>query len=101
MLYNGHEGKEPNFLQLLQLLANEDDKPTLWLQRKHEKYSSGKIQNEMLKFMARHVVNDITSSLQTAPFFSLMVIETTDITNKERVVFVCFLNGWISFLTDP
>ncbi len=49
--------------------------------------------------MARHVVNDITSSLQTAPFFSLMVIETTDITNKERVVFVRFLDGWISFLT--
>ena len=33
-------------------------------------------------------MNEITSALQTAPFFSQMVDETTDISNKEQVVFL-------------
>ena len=45
------------------------------------------IQNEVLKLVARHIVNEITSELQSTPFFSLMVDETTDISYKEDVVF--------------
>ena len=74
----------------MQLFANEDEKLRLWLQRINDKCCSGDIQNIVLKLMARHVVNEIISALQTAPFFSLMVDETTDISNTEQVVFFCF-----------
>ncbi len=43
----GHDNKESNFYQLLQLLAHEDDKLKQWLQRKKNKYCSGDIQNEI------------------------------------------------------
>jgi len=45
--------------------------------------------NEILKVMALNVLRQVTLSIQSAPIFSIMVDETTDISNKEQVV-ICF-----------
>ena len=41
----------------------------------------------MLKTMALHILRQITKSLEQKPFITLMVDETTDVTNKEQAVF--------------
>ena len=43
--------------------------------------------------MASHVLRNITSSLQKSPFLTLMMDETTDISNKEQVTFTI---RWVS-----
>ena len=47
------------------------------------------MQNEMLKLMARYVLEDIAASLYSSPFYSIMADETTDSSNREQVV-ICF-----------
>ena len=39
--------------------------------------------------MAKTVLRDLTTSIQSAPFISIMIGETTDEANKEQVV-ICF-----------
>ena len=51
------------------------------------------MQNEIIKVMAMNVLRTITSSLQTSLFVTLMMDETTDISNKEQVTFTI---RWVS-----
>ena len=46
------------------------------------------MQNEMMKVMALHVLQEIATSVQSVPFFTIMVDETTGISNVKQVV-VC------------
>ena len=55
--------------------------------KKTDKYTSADMQNEMLKTMALHILRQITKSLEQTPFITLMVDETTDVSNKEQVAF--------------
>ena len=57
---------DSNFLQLLQLKAEEDPVVIEWLKRK-----------------TRHVMRDIRTCMQQSPFLALMMDETTDISNNE------------------
>ena len=59
------------------------------MKKKTDKYTSPEIQNEILKIMSLSVLRQITSFLQSAKFLTIMVDETTDVSNKEQVV-VCF-----------
>ncbi len=43
------------------------------------------MQNEMVKVMALRVLREIAGSLQSASFFTVMVDETTDVSNVEQV----------------
>ena len=56
-------------------------------------YTSHEIQNEIIKVMAMNVLRTIMSSLQTSLFVTLMMDETTDISNKEQVTFTI---RWVS-----
>ena len=85
---HGDEG-DSNFHQLLKLRSEDDPRVKTWLSKKTDKYTSADVQNEMLKVMAMHVLRDVAASIQSAPFCTLMVDETTDISNKEQVV-LCF-----------
>ena len=51
------------------------------------------MQNEIIKVMAMNVLRTILSSLQTSLFVTLMMDETTDISNKEQVTFTI---RWVS-----
>ena len=64
-----------NFMQLIHLRAEDDVELVRWLKRKHYKYTSPQIQNEMLDSLALGIFQDIASSIQTA-----------DISNREQLV---------------
>ena len=50
------------------------------------------MQKEMVKVMALRVLREIAGSLQSAFFVTVMVDETTDVSNMEQVV-ICL--GWV------
>lgn len=79
---------DSNFLQLLQLKAEEDPAVIEWLKRKTGKCTSPVVQNDLLKVMAMHVMRDIRSCMQQSPFLALMMDETTDISNNEQTTIV-------------
>ena len=88
--FRGHgDESESNFTQLLRLRGEDDPRIGQWIKKRTDKYTSSDIQNEILTVMAKMVVRDLTSSIQTAPFISIMIDETTDESNKEQVV-ICF-----------
>ena len=76
---------DANFMQLLQLHSTDNPNIVNWLQRKTNKYTSPEVQNEIIKVMALQVLRKI-ADLQNSPFYTLMVDETTDVSNKEQVV---------------
>ena len=82
-----------NFIQLFKLRGEDDPKFAKWLEKKTDKYVSADIQNELLKVMGLQVLRDIATSLHSAEFYSIMVNETTDVSNKEHAV-LCF--RWVS-----
>lgn len=77
---------DANFVQLLELQSKDNPNIVNWLQRKTNKYTSPEVQNEILKVMALQVLREIVKNLQNSPFYTIMVDETTDVSNREQVV---------------
>ena len=65
------DGKEEdsNFKQLLKLRGTDNPRIFEWLTKKTDKYTSGDIQNEMLKIMALRVTRDVAECLHNSDFF--------------------------------
>ena len=86
--YVSHDGGESssNFMQLLQLRT--EDVPVLdpWLQKSQDRFTSPMIQNELLEIMAMTVLRKIAGNI-AGKQFSIMVDETTDVSNTEQLVF--------------
>ena len=80
--------QDGNYLQLLQLKGEDDPLMVDWLKRKANKYTSHQNQNDILKIMAIHVLREISVCLQKSPFITLMMDETTDVSNKEQLTIV-------------
>ena len=68
-------------------MHEDDHNIDSWIKKKTDKYTSPEMQNEILKVMAHHILRQVVESLKTAS--TIMVDETTDVSNKEQVV-VCF-----------
>ena len=83
---HGDQECDSNFMQLLKLRSEDDHNIDSWIKKKTDKYTSPEMQNEILKVMA---LRQVVESLKTASFLTIMVDETTDVSNKEQVV-VCF-----------
>ena len=79
---------ESNFIQLLKLRAKDHLSLTRWMGRQTNKYTSHEIQDEILKIMGRSVLNSILSFIHESTYVSIMVDETTDISNKEQLTLV-------------
>ena len=58
----GHNEENSNFIQLLNLRAEDNDNLKEWLLRKSKKYMSPIIKNEILKDMALTILHDIVNS---------------------------------------
>ena len=82
-----------NLIQLLHLRG--EDKPELlrWIEKSSRKHISPENQNEMLQIMAHHVLRSILLNIQSSPFISVMVDETTDKSNREQLTFIM---RWVS-----
>ena len=79
--------KDSNFYQLMLLQAEKAPVIKNMLERKHFKYTSHEIQNELLCIMAQQVLRKVVPKLQSS-FFTIMIDETTDASNVEQVVIV-------------
>lgn len=75
---------DSNFQQLL-LLRGEDYPPIHEFLRK---YTAPEVQNELLSLMAQQILRNVAKRIQDSVFFTVMVDETTDSSNKEQVVLV-------------
>ncbi len=65
---------------------NSVGKMTLgYFKKKTDKYTSGDMQNEMIKVMALQVLQEVASSIHLASFVTLMVDETTDASNLSKL----------------
>ncbi len=108
----GHDDYESNFIQLLKLRSS-DNKVSFnsavgnmleivkifvylhiqelidWLKRKADKYTSGEIQNEILKIMVCQVLLAVIKNVKEAGYYSIIVDECVDSWNKEQLV-ICF-----------
>ena len=83
-----HDESDSNFTQLLKLREEDDPKLSHWMKRKSNKFTSAEMQNKMLEIMALKVLRDIVSSLQNATYFTIMIDETVDSSNREQAVMV-------------
>ena len=68
------------------------------MKKKKEKYTSHEVQNEILKLMALRVLREISTNLHSTEFYTVMIDECTDISNKEQVVIVL---RWIDDQLTP
>ena len=85
-----------NFMQLLLLRKEEIPDLDAWLEKSQDRFTSPDIQNEILQIMALTVLRGITERL-TGRYFSIMVDETTDISNVEQLVFcIRFVDGQLN-----
>ena len=76
-----------NFLSVIELLANYDPvlEELLRLPAGTTKYLSPKVQNKFISLLAIQVPNDIKDELQNAPFFSIILDTTQDITKDDQL----------------
>ena len=92
----GHDDEfNSNFCQLLKLRGEEDSRIIAWMGKKSNKYTSVEIQNEILKTMSHNILRKLVDCLHLVLFYSLMVDETTDSSNKEQAV-ICM--RWVKGL---
>ena len=76
-----------NFYQLLKLRSEEDKMFAEWLTKKTNKFTSPKMQNEMIEVMALQILRDIAKNIQSAEIYSILADETADISNVEQLTF--------------
>ena len=87
------EESDSNFMRLIYLRSEDNPRLVDWVHQKTDKYTSHDMQNEMVKVMALRILREIAANLQSSSFFTVMVDETTDVSNVEQVV-VCL--GWVN-----
>lgn len=90
--FQHHDGptSEPdsNLWQILQAFSRNSERLRTLLS-KSMTYCSPKVQNELLGLMGNTVQRIVADKIRRAPFYSLMIDETSDITGKEQTV-ICF-----------
>lgn len=77
---------DSNFLQLLKVRAEDNEGLKKWLTKSQCKYTSPDVQNEILRIMALSILRDISSEV-AGKWFTIMIDETTDVSNAEQMVF--------------
>ena len=86
--FRGHgDEKDANFKQLIRFRAKDDPAFATWLKEKNLSYTSPEIQNEILKDMSLSILRDVVNCIKNSDFFSIMVDESSYISNPEQVVF--------------
>ena len=79
--------KDANFKQLIRFRAEDDPAFAKWLKEKNLSYTSPEIQNEILKDTSLSILRDVVNCIKKSNFFSIIVDESSDLSNREQVVF--------------
>ena len=86
--FRGHgDERDANFKQLIRFRAEVHLAFVKWLKEKNLSYTSPEIQNEILKDMSLSILRDVVKCIKKSDFFSIMVDESSDVSNREQVVF--------------
>lgn len=85
----GHEDENSNYSRLLKLRSEDIPELKSWLQRSKYKWLSHDVTNELCTILSHEVLSKIIKLIQNAIYYSVIVDETSDITNHEQVTF-CF-----------
>ena len=78
-----HSEPDSHLWQSLLLLGHKDPKLEMLLKMK-QTFTSPSIQNELLKIMSNNIVRNIADQIRACKYYSIMVDETSDITNQEQ-----------------
>lgn len=87
----GHDEKEGNMMQLLQMWSFHDADINEWL--REGKYLSHEIINEQIKLMGDHVLREILSEIKSCMFYAIQADEATDVACNEQM---CVSIRWVS-----
>ncbi|XP_042308882.1 zinc finger MYM-type protein 1-like isoform X2 [Sceloporus undulatus] len=81
------DGNKGNFLSLIELLSKYDTVLEELIQKPKGtvNYLSPTIQNEMISLMADEVLSEITEELKSAPFFSIIIDTTQDVSKVDQL----------------
>ena len=82
------DDQDGNLKQLIHMKAYSDTMLKNWLVKKDNVYTSPEIQNEIIQTMSLQVLREIIAELQSSPFLTIMIDETTDSSNMEQVTLV-------------
>ena len=85
LAFRGHDEKEGNMMQLLQMWSVHDVDIEQWL--REGKYLSHVIINEQIKLMGDHVLREILSEIKSCIFYAIQADEATDVTCNEQMCF--------------
>ena len=86
--FTGHgDENDANFKQLICIRAEDDPTFAKWLKEKNLSYTSPEIHNEILKDMSLSILQDVVNCIKNSDFFSILVDESSDVSNREQVVF--------------
>ena len=77
---------DSNFFQLLKTRAEDNPNLLKWMEKSRDKFMCSEIQNEILCIMAQFIQREIMKDV-SGQWFTIMVDETTDMTNTEQMVF--------------
>lgn len=85
-----HGDLNGNFLTLVQLLSNYDNimMQVLKMPSGSVRYLSKTTQNDLIQCFSKFVVEKLVSEINSAPFFSLMLDTTQDISKKDQLSFI-------------
>ena len=93
LAFRGDGKSNSNFMALLDLRSEDDTKLVAWAKQRTDKYTSPEMQNDMVKVNALRILRKISTIIQATPFYTIMVDETADVSNKDQEWYV--LDGWM------
>lgn len=83
----GHDDENSKFIRFLRLRATDIPVLNSWLNRSKSKWLHHSIVEEILKSLADAVLDKICCNIRAAPYFAIMVDETSDVSRLEQVSF--------------
>ena len=86
LAFRGHNDDASNFMQLLKFRCDDIPEMRQWLENNSRKYTSHDIQNEMVELMGQTILHQVIDGARKSDFYSIMVDETRDISNREQLV---------------
>ena len=96
----GHDEMDGNLMQLFQLRSNDCPEISNWISER--KYFSPDILNEQMALIGLSVLRDGLNEIRSANWFSLIVNEATDISNKEQLnIFIRWVDNNFEIHEDP
>ena len=83
----GHQEEDSNVMAMLSVLAKENSVLRNHLENapRISKYTSPDIQNEIIFFSAKQILDGIIDNCKRSVIYALIADESTDVTNKEQI----------------